>query len=146
MSMVSKDDRLVYLVFSAQHRLRMHIRDKLMAASVKITLVQAGILFLLKEKDGRAMSQLSRLLFLDNSTVTGLIDRLEKSGFVLRKANPKDRRSSLIHITRLGIKEASMAEKVINRVNEEIKADFSNKEIESFKKILNVFMSKFKKV
>ncbi len=142
MSMISKDDRLIYLVFTAQHRLRMHIRDELMAAGVKITMVQAGILFLLEEKNGRAMSQLSRLLFLDNSTITGLIDRLEKSGFVLRKANPKDRRISLIHITRKGIKEVNKAETVINRVNEEIKADFSKEEIESFKKILNSFVAK----
>lgn len=145
MSMISKDDRLIYLVFTAQHRLRMHIRDELLAAGVKITLEQVGILFLLKEENGRAMSQLSRLLFLDNSTITGLIDRLEKSGFVLRKANPKDRRIFLIHITGQGIKEVNKAKTVINRVNEEIKADFSKEEIESFKKILNSFVVKFKK-
>ena len=145
MSMISKDDRLIYLVFTAQNRLRMYIRDELMAASVKITLVQAGILFLLKEKNERAMSELGQLLSLDNSTITGLIDRLEKSGFVLRKANPKDRRVSLIHITRQGIKEVNKAKTVINRVNEEIKADFSKEEIESFKKVLNSFVAKFKK-
>ena len=145
MSMISNDDRLIYLVFSAQHRLRMHIRDELMAACVKITLEQAGILFLLKAENGQAMSQLSRLLFLDNSTITGLIDRLEKSGFVLRKANPKDRRIFLIHITHKGIKEVNKAKRAINRVNEEIKADFSKEEIESFKKILNSFVVKFKK-
>ena len=80
MSMNSKDDRLIYLVFTAQNRLRMYIRDELMAAGLKITLVQAGILFLLEEKNGRPMSEFSRLLSLDNSTITGLIDRLEKSG------------------------------------------------------------------
>lgn len=145
MSMIPKEDRLIYLVFTAQNRLRMYIRDELMAAGVKITLVQAGILFLINEKNGRAMSELGQLLSLDNSTVTGLIDRLEKSGFVLRKANPKDRRMSLIHITRQGIKEVNKAKTVINRVNEEIKSDFSKEEIESFKKILNSFVAKFKK-
>ena len=141
----SKDDRLIYLIFTAQHRLRMHIRDQLTAAGVKITLEQAGILFLLKAEDGQAMSQLSRLLLLDNSTVTGLIDRLEKSGFVLRKADPKDRRIFLIHITGQGIKEVDKAKPVINKVNEEIKTDFSMEEMESFKKILNSFVAKFKK-
>jgi DNA-binding MarR family transcriptional regulator len=116
-----------------------------MAASVKITLVQAGILFLLKEKNGRAMSEIGQQLSLDNSTITGLIDRLEMAGFVRRKDNPKDRRISLIHITRQGIKEASKAKTVINRVNEEIKASFSKEEIKSFQKILNSFVVKFKK-
>ena len=145
MSMRSKDGRLIYLIFTAQHRLRMHIRDQLTAAGVKITLEQAGILFLLKAEDGQAMSQLSRLLLLDNSTVTGLIDRLEKSGFVLRKADPKDRRIFLIHITGKGIKEVDKAKPVINKVNEEIRTDFSMEEMESFKKILNSFVAKFKK-
>ena len=145
MSINSKDDRLIYLVFTAQNRLRMYIRDELSAARVKITLVQAGILFLLEEKSGRAMSELGRLLSLDNSTVTGLIDRLEKSGFVRRQANPKDRRIFLIHITEQGIMEVNQARTVINRVNEEIKADFSKQEIEAFKKVLNGFVAKFRK-
>ena len=141
----SKDDRFIYLVFSAQNRLRMYIRDELMAAKVKITLVQAGILFLLQDKDRRAMSELGKDLSLDNSTITGLTDRLEKEGFVRRQANPKDRRISLIHITREGIKEVDQAKTIINRVNDEIKADFSKEEIETFKKVLNSFVVKFKK-
>jgi len=143
MSTKSTGERLIYQVFTAQNRLRMHIRNELVAAGVKITLVQAGILFLLKQKNGQPMSQLSRRLFLDNSTITGLIDRLERSGFVVRKVNQKDRRSSLIHITRQGNKEVNKAEIVIHRVNEEIKADFSKEEIESFKRVLNSLLAKF---
>ena len=140
-----KDDRFIYLIFTAQNRLRMYIRDELMAAKVKITLVQAGILFLLREKDGRAMSELGQHLSLDNSTITGLTDRLEKEGFVRRQVNPKDRRISLIHITPEGIQEINQAKTVINRINNEIKADFSREEIDTFKKILNNFVGKFKK-
>ncbi len=141
----STDDRFIYLVFTAQNRLRMYIRDELMAARVKITLVQAGILFLLREKDYRTMSELGQHLSLDNSTITGLTDRLEKEGFVRRQVNPKDRRISLIHITPEGIQQVNQAKTVINRVNNEIKADFSRQEMEAFKKILNSFVVKFKK-
>jgi DNA-binding MarR family transcriptional regulator len=77
--------------------------------------------------------------------MTGLIDRLERSGFVLRKANPKDRRLSHIHITRKGITEATGAKVVIHGVNEAIKMNFPKEEIESFKKILNGFVVKFRK-
>jgi DNA-binding MarR family transcriptional regulator len=120
----------------------MYIRDELNAAGVKITLVQAGILFLLKDRDRRAMSELGQHLSLDKSTITGLIDRLEKAGFVRRKANPKDRRMSLIQITRVGVREAGKAGTIINRINDEIKADFSTTEIKAFKKILNSFVGK----
>ena len=127
--MSQKEDRLIYLVFTAQQRLRLHLRDELMNAGVKITLVQAGILFLLREKTGRAMSELAQLLSLDNSTVTGLIDRLETLGSVRRKVNPKDRRMSLIHITGQGLREVNKAGEVIRRVNAEIKAGFTKMEI-----------------
>ncbi len=145
MSNRQQDDRLIYLIFIAQNRLKMSIRDALLAAGVKITLVQAGILFLLIEENGQAMSNLSRLLSLDNSTVTGLIDRLEKVGYVRRRANLNDRRVSLIHITPRGIKEANKASEVIHRIDEEIRAGFSKDEFESFKKILNGFVAKFKR-
>ena len=144
MTVNANDDHLIYLVFLAQNRLRMYIRDELNAAGVKITLVQAGILFLLKDRDRRAMSDLGQHLSLDKSTITGLTDRLEKAGFVRRKANPKDRRMSLIHITREGVREANQAATIINRINDEIKADFSATEIKAFKKILNSFVKKLK--
>jgi DNA-binding MarR family transcriptional regulator len=95
------------------------------------------------EQDGRPMSDLSRMLSLDNSTITGLIDRLEKAGFVQRKANPNDRRVSLIHITPQGVEEARNAAIVSNRINNEIKANFSKEEIASFKKILTSFVTNF---
>jgi DNA-binding MarR family transcriptional regulator len=143
--MSTHDDRLIYLIFMAQNRLRLYVRDRLRDAGVQITLVQAGILFLLNEEAGRPMSELSRLLSLDNSTVTGLVDRLETSGFVQRKANSKDRRVSLINITAQGVEEVNKAKTTINRVNEEIKTDFSKREIESFRKVLNSFVKKFNK-
>lgn len=143
--MSTHDDRLIYLIFMAQNRLRLYVRDRLRDAGVQITLVQAGILFLLNEEAGRPMSELSRLLSLDNSTVTGLVDRLETSGFVQRKANSKDRRVSLINITAQGVEEVNKAKTTINRVNEKIKTDFSKREIESFRKVLNSFVKKFNK-
>lgn len=143
--MSTHDDRLIYLIFMAQNRLRLYVRDRLRDAGVQITLVQAGILFLLNEEAGRPMSELSRLLSLDNSTVTGLVDRLETSGFVQRKANSKDRRVSLINITAQGVEEVNKAKTTINSVNEKIKTDFSKREIESFRKVLNSFVKKFNK-
>lgn len=89
------------------------------------------------------MTELSQLLSIDNSTITGLIDRLEKSGFVSRKVSPTDRRIFHIYLTTQGMKEINRAKTVIRRVNEEIKTGFSEQEIESFKKVLNSFFEKF---
>ncbi|MGB4549422.1 MAG: hypothetical protein WBI10_10940, partial [Syntrophales bacterium] len=71
------------------------------------------------------------------------IDRLERSGFVRRNSNPDDRRSLNIDITESGLRELEKAKVVIRRINEEVKEGFSEQEIESFKKVLQHFTSKF---
>ncbi|MBW1701554.1 MAG: MarR family transcriptional regulator [Deltaproteobacteria bacterium] len=140
---MSTDDRLINLVFTAQQKLRTYLNNALTAKRIKVTPAQAGILFLLKQKDGQSMSELSQVLSIDNSTITGLVDRLEKTGFVSRNASPSDRRISQIHITSEGMEEINRAKIVINRVNQEIKEGFSETEIEAFKRILNSFFDKF---
>ena len=89
-----QDDRLIYQVFMAQQKLRIYLKSALLAEGVKVTPTQTGILFLLKRKNGMTMTELSQVLAADNSTMTGLVDRLEKSGFVVREASPTDRRAS----------------------------------------------------
>lgn len=142
---MTSDDRLIHLVFTAQHRLRTHLKNALDKAGVRITPAQAGILFLLKQHDGQSMSQLSQVLSLDNSTITGLIHRLEKSDFVKRIPSSEDRRISRIHITPQGMEEIGGAEIVVQRVNETIRSGFSPEEINVFKSVLNSFFGKFNK-
>lgn len=140
-----KDDRLIFLVFSAQQKLKAYLNNALIESNVRVTTAQAGILFLLKQKKGRTMTELSQVLGIDNSTMTGLTDRLEKAGFLKRQVNPVDRRTSLIYITSQGVTEVEGARAVISRVNEEIKNGFSEEEINTFKRVMRGFLDKFNK-
>jgi len=137
------DDRLIYLLFTAQQKLRTYLKKMMTKENVRVTTAQAGILFLLKQKDGRTMSELSQILSIDNSTITGLVDRLEKTGLVRRNASPHDRRASHVFINPQGIEEVDKAKKVIRMVNQEIKNGFSAEELESFNRILRSFFHKF---
>lgn len=138
------DDRLIYMLSRAQHALMSHLKKELGANDATITPVQAGILFLLRKK-GHTMTQLSRILAIDNSAITGLVDRLEKAGLAKRNANPEDRRTFLIRITKKGKDEIDRAYVTIKRVNDEIKAGFSKDEIRTFKNVLNSLLEKFAK-
>jgi DNA-binding MarR family transcriptional regulator len=137
------DDRLIYLLFTAQQKLRTYLKKMMTKENVKVTTAQAGILFLLKQKDGRTMSELSQILSIDNSTITGLVDRLEKIGLVRRDASPHDRRASHVFINAHGLEEVDKAKRVIRMVNQEIKNGFSGEELESFNRILKSFFHKF---
>ncbi len=130
------EDRLIYLVFMAQNRLKNLLKNALAAGSVRVTPAQSGILFLLKRKDGLTMTEMGRALGIDNATITGLIDRLERNGFVRRNRSASDRRALSIAITPEGVEEVNRAKAVVRRVNEAIKTGFSGGEIEAFKKIL----------
>ena len=140
---MNADDRLIYLIFTAQNKLRTYLNNAMTDDGVKVTVAQSGILFLLKEKNGRSMTELSRILGIDNSTLTGLTDRLEKARLVERNANPGDRRSSHIYMTQEGIEAAYGAKRVIRRVNEKIKDGFTPEEMETFKKVLKTFFRRF---
>jgi len=142
---MKKDDRLIYLIFTAQQKLRTYMKNVMMKENVRVTTAQAGILFLLKQRSGQSMSEMSHYLSIDNSTLTGLVDRLERAGFVRRNSNPDDRRALNIDITDAGIRELERAKAVIRRINEEIKVGFSEQEMESFKKVLQHFTLKFNK-
>ncbi|OPL11442.1 MAG: hypothetical protein AVO38_04610 [delta proteobacterium ML8_D] len=138
-------DRLIYQVFLAQHRLRAYLKKALTVRGIHVTVTQAGILFLLRRKDGQSMTELSQALFIDNSTITGLVDRLEKNGFVRRDLSSGDRRMFRIYVTPQGVEESKRAQVVINEVNRNIKSGFADDELEIFKRVLNSFSEKFSK-
>ncbi len=137
-----KDDRLIFLLSKAQHKLATYLKKTLADKGIKVTGVQTGILFLLKHKS-QTMTELSKELSIDNSAITGLVDRLERSGFARREMNPSDRRTFLISITDLGLAEIEKAKTIVHAVNADIKRDFSEEEVEVFKRILQSMLTKF---
>jgi DNA-binding MarR family transcriptional regulator len=100
-------DRLIYQVFLAQNRLRTYLKRAFTARGIRVSMTQAGVLFLLRQKDGQSMTELSRVLSVDNSTITGLVDRLEKNGFVRRDLSSGDRRMFHISVTPQGVEESN---------------------------------------
>jgi DNA-binding MarR family transcriptional regulator len=63
---------------------------------LRLTDLEAHVLLFLS-KDDRSVADLQKALGAAPSTLTGVIDRLERSSLVKRIVNPADRRSFLIH-------------------------------------------------
>lgn len=57
---------------------------------------QGRILFVLWQEDNIPIQELANRTSLGKSTLTSMLDRLEKSGFIIRKASENDRRLTLI--------------------------------------------------
>ena len=77
----------------------------------------AGGLVLGQLRDNGPMSpsELGERLIVTRATVTGLLDSLERRGFVLRSANPADRRSLLVEITPLGLEVVQQVRSIVHR-------------------------------
>lgn len=68
-----------------------------------LTAAQFNVLNLVaKSASGMSQRELSDLLVVDRSNVTGLIDRMEKAGWVRRSDNPDDRRAYRVSLTIAG--------------------------------------------
>src|ERR687885_38939 len=59
-----------------------------------LTAPQINTMRELAREDGLSLKELSRRMELSHSTVSGIVDRLERNGLVRRTPNPEDRRYS----------------------------------------------------
>lgn len=67
----------------------------------------------------RGVTELARMLRLDKSSLSGLVDRVERRDLLQRTASPHDRRAVLVSTTQLGAHVAgSFAEEVTRRLLE----------------------------
>ena len=137
------EDRLVFLISKVYQRLITKLQKSYLENGIEVTPIQGMLLFFLLKNDGSSLTQISQGLMLENPTVTGLIDRLEKSGYVKRTDHPNDRRIYLVYLTEKGIMVANRALPIVKRLNEQIKEGYSEEEIESFKKVLMGAFNKF---
>lgn len=135
--------KIIFEMSKAEHRLRSHMQEKIRARGIQISAGQSGVLYLLKMKDGLKMSELSRLLDIDNSAITRVVDRLEKNGYVERSLNPADRRQFLINITEKGKRDIKIVQEISNKTNDKIMEGFTEEEIGIFVSVLRSFEKKF---
>jgi len=139
---MGKDDRLIFLIGQARHRLITNL-DKSLLEAAGVTAAQSGALLYIMKNNGCLLRELSQGLMLDNSAITGIVDRLEKRSFVQRRGAPRDRRAINIYLTDAGHEAATKALSVIKKYNNKIKEGFSSEEIDSFRCILQSIIDNF---
>ena len=137
------EDRFMFLISKVYQKLITDLQKSFSGSGVEVTPIQVMLLFFLQQNDGLSLTQISQGLMLENPTVTGLIDRLEKSGYVKRSDHPNDRRVYLVHLTEEGNKVAKKALPIVKKLNDKIKEGYSKGEIEDFKKVLMGAFNKF---
>ena len=75
-----------------------------------LTPIQWAALMSTSQSPGLDQSTLSREIYIDTSTIAGVVDRLEARGLIQRRHSPDDRRVRLLYLTDEGealLKQAS---------------------------------------
>jgi DNA-binding MarR family transcriptional regulator len=84
-------------------------------APLGLTTVQFSTLVALNENPGLDATRLSALINFDRPTLTGVLDRLEAKGLLVRKPDPNDRRARALFLTTQGEQMVADVDKAAHR-------------------------------
>ncbi len=124
------------LLWEIQHGLLAVSRQ--MRREIGVTGPQRLVLRLLSSTPGITAGELAQALHLDKSTLTGIVGRLERDGFLRRAVDPLDRRRQLLALTR---KARAVAATLSGTVEERVAdalAEAPPEEVVSAEKILSL--------
>ncbi|MGM9603627.1 MAG: MarR family transcriptional regulator [Faecousia sp.] len=119
------------------------IFDRMLAASGidAFNGAQGRILYVLWQGEDISISSLSAQTSLANTTLTSMLDRMERSGLIIRKPDPKDRRSTLIALTDKAKALQDDYERISQKMGERYYIGFSEAEIIQFEAYLQRVLS-----
>jgi DNA-binding MarR family transcriptional regulator len=123
------DLRLGYLIHDVS-RLRRMMFDRALAP-LGITRSQWWVLAFISRRDGLPQTQLANELDVGKVAVGALIDRLETSGFVIRQADPVDRRVKRVYVTKQARGFLEKLRKETDKFNAKIVNGIDRKQLES---------------
>ena len=96
----------------------------------------AGILRLLRVAAGLSQQELATKLTIHPSRLVAILDKLEKRGFVERRANPEDRRLYSLHLTKSGDEGLGAIRKVAQEHQDALLSTLSSEERETLATLL----------
>lgn len=123
-----------YLLTTAQHSVFLKMTEKL--SVFEITPVQYAVLYCLWENDRRSPKEIAERLKLENSTISGILERMEKKGLIQRSISKEDRRYIQVILTEKGAALKADVLTAVEQVNDDVLSVFSSEECEILKSYL----------
>ena len=101
-----------------------------------ITHAQWLILMMLWMKDGCRQKELTEIMFKEKTTITRLIDNLEKKGLLLRVPDLADKRNKFVYLTNSGKELKGKLTPLVAEFNKKLSYGLGDDELEELKKVL----------
>jgi DNA-binding MarR family transcriptional regulator len=110
-------------------------------APLGLTSSQIGVILLLWHERARTPNEMSRVLSYDTGSMTRMLDRLEKKGFLVRERSQADRRVVELALTSLGRDAAQQLPDLISKVLSEQLSGFSADDVATLLRLLQRFIA-----
>ena len=132
--MDSLDNCINYLLTGAQHSVFQYMKKNL--AQFDITPIQYGVLGCIWEFDMHNPKDIAAHLGVENSTISGILERMENKGLIRRMIDSTDRRFIHIELTEVSKNLEVPVRTVVAEVDRVVLKQFDEKEIEILKNML----------
>ena len=118
----------------ASRQITMYLEDQ--TRELGVSPLEGHVLTYLRKYAPAPVGELVRVFGVKQSTFTSLLDRLERDGLVRRESNPADRRSFLIHITERGGELTARLNRLLERLEADIRARLRQTEAKGFHAVM----------
>ncbi|MFX1262758.1 MAG: MarR family winged helix-turn-helix transcriptional regulator [Promethearchaeota archaeon] len=125
-----------FLITKIHHLSGRIFSKKLKDHEIKISPGQGRILFALWQEDDISITELTRRTQLGKSTLTDMLDRMEKDGLIERKTSDMDKRRTLVQLTEVTKKLHDKYLAVSKDMTDLFYRGFSDEEIVLFEQYL----------
>ncbi|AEV82943.1 Multiple antibiotic resistance protein marR [Actinoplanes sp. SE50] len=119
--------RLIFLLFNADRAVRRWIDAR--SADTGIGASGAGVLFYLAGHENALIGDVTAALGASPSGMSGLVNRLERSGCVSRSPDPADARAVRLTLTPRGRESVTRARDLVDDLNQQLTAGFDEAEV-----------------
>jgi DNA-binding MarR family transcriptional regulator len=131
-------DCIVFLLAKASQKAQNLLKTRL--KPLGLTSVQALVLETLLEEDGLTAGEIGKRLILDNATVSGVLDRLADSQWIVKHTDAEDKRVLRIFLAAKAKKMEPQLIRERDAANDEILVGFSMEEKIVLKRLLRDFL------
>jgi len=141
--MTAPTDCLYYLVSRTTLVVTTALRRALAEAGVEdVKPAYLGVLMSLWREEGLRASVLGRRAGLEPSSVTGLVDRMERAGLVERRPDPTDRRAQRIGLTARGREVETLVRETVERLLDELTREIEEDDLDATKRALRALLGR----
>lgn len=107
------------------------------AAKYGSTMAVGYVLLSIDVEKGTPSTSLGPKMGMEATSLSRILKNMETEGLIVRKPNPKDGRSVLIHLTEFGEEKRKDAREAVLKFNEAVFSNVSEQKLKSFFEVIN---------